>query len=116
MFTGSGNIGFEWDDAEYGEKIIYEGRKMKVPDFVKALLSSRKFWIAVLGVVVAGVMFVRGEITAEQFANALVVLCVVVIGGITLEDSASKAGMAYGEIMSQREKSDKSEQSSPRIV
>lgn len=57
---------------------------------VLSLLQSRKFWLALIAAVVAGILFVRGEITAEQFANALVALGGILVAAIAVEDAAEK--------------------------
>lgn len=59
-------------------------------NWLKALLTSRKFWLAFLGVATAAIMFAAGDIGAEQLADAIVALIGLVIGGIALEDAASK--------------------------
>ncbi len=69
-------------------------------DFLKALLQSRKFWLAFLAVLAAVVMFAQGAITAEQLVDAIVVLVGVLIGSIAAEDVAKKisGGGAPGEV------------------
>lgn len=59
-------------------------------DFVKALLVSRKFWLALLGVIAAVVMFVQGGIDANALVDAIVVLVGLLIGSIAAEDVAAK--------------------------
>jgi len=59
-------------------------------DFLKALLVSRKFWLAFLGVVAAVVMFAQGGIDANALVDAIVVLVGLLIGGIAAEDVAAK--------------------------
>lgn len=68
----------------------------------RALVQSRKFWLALVGAAVAGALVVRGEITVEQFIDAVLVLVSVLIGSIALEDAAEKSGSktvteVYGE-------------------
>lgn len=59
-------------------------------DWLKALLVSRKFWLALLGVAVAAIMFAGGDITAAELVDAIVVLFGLVIGGTAIEDAAAK--------------------------
>jgi hypothetical protein len=59
-------------------------------DVLKMLALSRKFWIALLAMVAALVMYVQGAITAEQLADALVQLAGLVIAAIAAEDAAAK--------------------------
>lgn len=56
----------------------------------KALLQSRKFWMALLGVVAGIVLYVQGAIDAGQLADLIVALAGIVIGAIALEDAAEK--------------------------
>jgi hypothetical protein len=62
-------------------------------DFMKALLTSRKFWLGLLGVIGAVVMFAQGGIDANALVDAIVTLVGIVIGGIALEDAAQKFGL-----------------------
>ncbi len=62
-------------------------------DFLKALLMSRKFWLALIGMIAAVVMFARGGIDADALVQAIVTLLGMVIGGIALEDAAAKVGV-----------------------
>ncbi len=59
-------------------------------EWLKALLVSRKFWLAFLGFVSAMILFIGGDIDATQLSDAIVTLIGLVIGGIALEDAASK--------------------------
>lgn len=59
-------------------------------DFLKALLQSRKFWLAVIGMIGAVIMFAQGGIDAQALTDAIVTLVGIVIGGIALEDAAKK--------------------------
>ena len=63
---------------------------MKIPDFVKALLVSRKFWLALLACIASGIMFARREINSEQFVTTIVTLASIVIITISVEDFAHK--------------------------
>lgn len=64
-------------------------KKMNI-DFVKALLTSRKFWLAFIGVIGAVIVFAQGGIDAQALVDAIVTLVSIVIGGIALEDAAKK--------------------------
>lgn len=66
-------------------------RKMKIPNWMKALAGSRKFWVALVAVFVLGVALAQGAIEAEQFADALQALALAVILAIAGEDIAAKA-------------------------
>lgn len=57
-------------------------------NFLKALLVSRKFWLAFIGVIAAVYMFATGQISADVLVDAIVVLVGLVIGGIAAEDVA----------------------------
>lgn len=61
-----------------------------IPDWLKALLSSRKFWMALLGVISAVVLYLQGAIGADALVDAIVALVAILIGGIALEDAAAK--------------------------
>ena len=61
-------------------------------DFLKALLQSRKFWLAFLGVISGAVMFAQGLITVDQLVELITTLVGVLIGSIALEDAAKKFG------------------------
>ena len=55
-----------------------------------SLMQSRKFWLALLGFVGASALFYQQQITAAQYTEAIVGLVAVLIGGIALEDAATK--------------------------
>lgn len=65
---------------------------MKIPDFIKALLVSRKFWLALIGVVGAIVMYIQGTITADVLVQSIVALMAILIAAIAGEDMAAKWG------------------------
>lgn len=58
----------------------------------KALLRSRKFWLAVgaIGVAVAVSVFNVAEATATELADKIVSIILVLIGAIAAEDVATK--------------------------
>lgn len=61
-------------------------------DWLKALLKSRKFYLAVaaIAVVVAVDVFGVSEITATDFADKVVQIILVLIAAIAGEDMATK--------------------------
>lgn len=61
-------------------------------DFLKALLQSRKFWLALLGVIGGVVMYLQGTITPEQLVDLITTLVGVLVGSIALEDAAKHYG------------------------
>lgn len=61
-------------------------------DFMKALLQSRKFWLAFIGVIGAVIVFAQGGIDANALVDAIVTLVGIVIAGIAVEDAAGKFG------------------------
>lgn len=63
---------------------------MQVPNFIKALLQSRKFWLSLIAASVGVFLFARGEISAEQLANLCAALGAVLVAAIALEDAAAK--------------------------
>lgn len=63
---------------------------MQVPNFIKALLQSRKFWLSLIAAMVGAVLFARGEITADQLANLCAALGMVLVAAIAIEDAAAK--------------------------
>lgn len=65
---------------------------MSIPTPIKALLNSRKFWLALLGVIAAIVLYVQGSITADQLVDAILVLVGVLVTSIAIEDAAEKHG------------------------
>ena len=67
-----------------------------IPDWLKALLSSRKFWMALLGVISAVVLYLQGAIGADALVDAIVALVAILIGGIALEDAAAKRAAGDG--------------------
>lgn len=58
----------------------------------KGLAVSRKFWLAVIGLIGAVFAYAQGAIDAEMLVTAIVGLMMVVIGSIALEDAALKFG------------------------
>lgn len=64
---------------------------------LKAFLSSRKFWLALVGAIVAGYLFSTGQIQAEHFIDAVLVLVGILTGGIALEDAALKMALRRHE-------------------
>lgn len=58
-----------------------------------SLLYSRKFWLAVFGVVQAVVMFYF-EIP-EEIWQTIAALVMVLIAGIAVEDAGEKAGISF---------------------
>lgn len=58
-----------------------------------SLLQSRKFWLALIAFIVAAVLFVRGQITPEQFTDAIIALVSVLVAAIAIEDAALKNGV-----------------------
>ena len=60
-------------------------------DGLKALLKSRKFWLAMgaIGVAVA-VAFGAPEATATELADKIVAIVLVLVGAIAAEDVATK--------------------------
>ncbi len=63
-------------------------------DWLKSLLVSRKFWLALLAVITAAVMFAGGDITAAELVNAIVALTGLLIGGIAVEDAARNINLS----------------------
>jgi hypothetical protein len=63
---------------------------MQIPNFIKALAVSRKFWIALIVSVGLTVGYVQGAIQVEQLADSLVMLWGIVIAAIAGEDIAAK--------------------------
>lgn len=61
---------------------------------LKSLLQSRKFWIAVTGLVGVVLSEAGGwdEASAGALTDALVVVATVLIGAIAVEDAAVKIG------------------------
>lgn len=59
-------------------------------DFLKALLQSRKFWLAFLAVIGAVALFVQGAIDASALTDAIITLVGLLVGSIALEDAAQK--------------------------
>lgn len=57
-----------------------------------ALIQSRKFWLALVGGLVAGYLFLSGQIAVEQFLDAVLALIAVLMGTIAVEDGAAKLG------------------------
>lgn len=64
----------------------------RLPAWMVSLLNSRKFWLAAMGVTAGIVLFVRGEIAADQLVDLILVLVGVVIASIAIEDGAEKLG------------------------
>lgn len=61
-------------------------------DMLRALGTSRKFWLFLIGAVVGIVLFVQGSIEADALADALVKLVGVIVGAIAIEDGFSRMG------------------------
>lgn len=57
---------------------------------LNGLLTSRKFWLAVVAALAAIVLYVQGQLDANALADALVALAAIVIGAIAAEDAAAK--------------------------
>lgn len=51
----------------------------------RGMITSPKFWIAVIGVITAGVLYVQGFATVEQLATGLTGLAVIILGWINYE-------------------------------
>ena len=61
-------------------------------DVLKALVRSRKFWLAVFAVIQAIVFqFVPGF--SEEVWQSIAALVMVLIGAIAVEDAAAKVGL-----------------------
>jgi hypothetical protein len=60
-----------------------------------ALVKSRKFWITFIPWIVVAVGFVRGQVAAEQFIDATLVLVTFLVGAIAVEDAAAKLSGNY---------------------
>ena len=61
-------------------------------NFLKALLQSRKFWLALIAVIGGIVMYIQGAITPEQLVDLITALVGLLVGSIALEDAAAKFG------------------------
>ena len=59
-----------------------------MPDFLKVLLRSRKFWLAVFGCVQAVVLHYAN--VPDEIWQSIVVLVGVLIASIAVEDAAEK--------------------------
>lgn len=59
---------------------------------LNGLLTSRKFWLAVVGLIGAVVLYVQGAIDADALVTAIVTLMAILIGAIAVEDTAGKLG------------------------
>lgn len=57
---------------------------------LNGLLVSRKFWLAVIGLIGAIVLYAQGAIDADTLVNAIVALMVILVGAIAVEDAAGK--------------------------
>jgi hypothetical protein len=64
---------------------------------LKCLATSRKVWIAAIGAAGALALYIKGVISADKLASALVALATAVIVAIAAEDSAEKIGQAKAE-------------------
>lgn len=65
---------------------------MTVPNWIRCLATSRKFWIAVLAEVGAVTLYAQGALSADQLADTTVALAGLVIAGIAGEDMAKSLG------------------------
>lgn len=61
---------------------------------VTLLATSRKFWIGLIGAIASVVMYVKGLISADKLASALVTLATAIIVSIAAEDTAEKLNAA----------------------
>lgn len=59
-------------------------------DMIRALLNSRKFWLGVLGVVGAVILYAQGAIEASELVDAILVLVGALMATIAIEDAAEK--------------------------
>lgn len=59
---------------------------------MNGLLTSRKFWLALIVAISASVLYIQGAITAEKLADALVALAGVLMTTIAAEDMAKQFG------------------------
>lgn len=59
---------------------------------LNGLLTSRKFWLAVIGLIGAIVLYAQGAIDAETLTTAIVSLMAILVGAIAVEDAAGKLG------------------------
>lgn len=65
-----------------------------LPNWTRSLLQSRKFWLAVIAVSMAIVLFIRGDIAADQLVDTILILAGIVIAAIAVEDAAAKSAGA----------------------
>lgn len=56
---------------------------------LKQLVQSRKFWLALVSVIVAAVLTIRGQLSVENFVDAVLVLVSVLMATIAWEDGAN---------------------------
>jgi hypothetical protein len=68
-------------------------KKNKKPDFLTALLHSRKFWLCVFGVV-QSLIFTYVPNFPKEVWQSIDALVIVLIASIAAEDVAAKAGGA----------------------
>lgn len=59
----------------------------------KGMITSPKFWITVIGVITAGVLYVQGLATVEQLATGLTALAVIVLGWVTYDQQKAIRGI-----------------------
>lgn len=72
--------------------LTYKERKEIMNRTLNGLLTSRKFWLAVVGLIGAVVLYVQGAIDADALVTAIVTLMAILIGAIAVEDTAGKLG------------------------
>jgi hypothetical protein len=61
-----------------------------LPSWLESLLTSRKFWLAIIALIGAIIVFVQGGIDAGELADKIVAVFLALILAIAAEDAAGK--------------------------
>jgi len=73
-----------------GEQHIYDTIMFSIPEQIRMILTSRKFWILLTAIATAAAGLLTGEITVWQFAQAVVAALSVYSSTVAIDDSGRK--------------------------
>ena len=73
-----------------GEQHIYDLVLYSIPEQLRMILTSRKFWILLVAILTAASGLLTGELSVWQFAQAVVAALSVYSSTVAIDDSGTK--------------------------
>ena len=73
-----------------GEQHIYDTIMFSIPEQIRMILTSRKFWILITAIATASAGLLTNEITVWQFAQAVIAALSVYSSSVAIDDSGRK--------------------------